>query len=177
MPAALGLPDHIPGGAHRRSGLQIRQLTPADRDRLAEAFARLSDRTRYLRFHTPKPRLSSAELTYFTEIDHTTHEALVAVEPEEQRLVGVARYAPVHGEPATADFAIVVADEWQGRGVGGRLARDLLARAAANGVRRITASTLEENRAARRTLRGLGFRTRGFAGGVVEMDLALAAPA
>jgi RimJ/RimL family protein N-acetyltransferase len=180
MPAPLGSPDPTVGAAApapaRPPGgtrLDVRPITPHDRDRLAAGFAALSARTRYLRFLAPKPRLSERELTYLTEVDHRTHEALIAVVPEDGRLVAVARYAPVHGEPGTADFAVVVADEWQGRGIGSRVSRELLRRAADNGVRRLTAITLEENRAARRMLRRLGFRTTGFGGGVVELELAL----
>jgi RimJ/RimL family protein N-acetyltransferase len=179
MPAPLGLPDPVPGGAAAvvawppgGTPLHVRPLASDDRDRLAVAFAALSDRTRYLRFLGPKPNLSAAELTYLTEIDHRTHEALVAVDAD-GRLVAVARYAPVPDEPGTADFAVVVADEWQGRGVGLRVSRELLRRAAANGVRRLTATTLDENRVARALLRRLGFRTTGFGGSVVDLELAL----
>jgi len=180
MPAPLGLPDHAsvaraasPGGPFR---LQVRPLTRDDRERLAEAFSRLSPRTRYLRFHAPKPRLSAAELTYFTDIDHVTHEALAAVDSADGRLVGVARYAPIPGQSGTADFAIVVADEWQGKGVGRWLARELVGRARANGVETLSATTLEENRVARTLLRAVGFKTRAFGGGVVELELDLAVP-
>ena len=171
MPAPHGLPDHIASATGGPSALQVRQLTTADRDRLAQAFARLSDRTRYLRFHAPKPKLSQRELTYFTEIDHITHEALVAVAPDDERLVGVTRYAPVHGEEATADFAIVIADEWQGRGLGRELARRIVVEAHAAGVERLTASTLGINVAARRLLVGLGFEPRGTQFGASEFEM------
>jgi RimJ/RimL family protein N-acetyltransferase len=177
MPAPHGLPDPVAGAAAAAwppggTPLHLRPLASDDRERLAAAFAALSERTRYLRFLGPKPSLSARELTYLTEIDHRTHEALVAVDPADGRLVAVARYAPVPDEPGTADFAVVVADEWQGRGVGLRVSGELLRRAAANGVRRLTASTLDENRVARGLLRRLGFRTVGFGGSVVDLELA-----
>ena len=49
---------------------------------LADGFARLSDRSRRLRFLSPKPALSPVELGYFTDVDHHDHEALGALEDE-----------------------------------------------------------------------------------------------
>jgi RimJ/RimL family protein N-acetyltransferase len=146
----------------------IRAITAEDSARLADAFAGLSDRSRYQRFLSPKPRLSSAELRYLTDIDHRTHEALVAVDPSDGSLVGVARYA---GDPA--DVAIVIADAWQGRGIGTRLLRELVARAEANGISDLSATTLHDNPAARALLRRVGFRTRSISGGLVELGLDL----
>jgi RimJ/RimL family protein N-acetyltransferase len=157
------------GGA----SLHVRPITAGDRERLAAAFDALSERSRHLRFLAPKPRLSSAELTYLTDIDHRTHEALVAVEPASGRIVAVARYAAVAGVPDTADVAFVVADEWQGRGVGTRLIHALRERAIENGLARLVATTLHDNRAARVVLRRAGFRTRQMAGGILELALEL----
>jgi prephenate dehydrogenase len=152
----------------------VRDVVDAgDRERLAAAFDALSERSRQLRFLAPKPRLSSAELTYFTDVDHRTHEALVAVEPASDRIVGVARYATPAGARDTAEVALVVADEWQGRGIGTRLMNDLRERAIENGLARLVATTLHDNRAARVVLRRAGFRTRHMAGGMLELALEL----
>src|SRR4051812_234289 len=158
------------GGA----SLHFRPITAGDRDGLAAAFDALSERSRQLRFLAAKPRLSSAELTYFTDVDHRTHEALVAIEPGSGRIVGVARYATLVGAPDTAEVAFVVADEWQGRGVGTRLMRELRERAMENGLARLAATTIHDNRAARVVLRRAGFRTRHMAGGILELALELA---
>jgi RimJ/RimL family protein N-acetyltransferase len=152
--------------------LEVRPVTPEDRAALAEAFRRLSERARHDRFLGPKPRLSSAELTYLTEIDHRTHEALAAVDPEDGALIGVARYATVRGERECAEMAVFVIDAWQGQGVATMLGRRLLRRAAENGITRLTATTFADNRPARSLLRRLGFRTTWFGGGVVELERA-----
>jgi len=151
----------------------VRPIGPDDRERLAAAFAALSERSRQRRFLVPKPRLSSAELTYLTEVDHRTHEALVAVDPATDRIVGVARYASAADATGVADVAVVVADEWQRRGIGTRLLLDLRERAVENGVARLVATTLHENRAARVVLRRAGFRTRQMGGGMVDLVLEL----
>ena len=180
--AAVSTDTTAPGGGSppvraisTRGGasLHIRPITAGDRERLAAAFDALSERSRQLRFLAPKPRLSSAELTYFTDVDHRTHEALVAVEPASDRIVGVARYATLAGARDTAEVALVVADEWQGRGIGTRLMNDLRERAIENGLARLVATTLHDNRAARVVLRRAGFRTRHMAGGMLELALEL----
>ena len=62
------------------STVLIRQVHSADAPLLADGFARLSTRSRQLRFLTPKKELSPAELRYFTDVDHHDHEALGALD-------------------------------------------------------------------------------------------------
>ena len=150
--------------------VDIRPLTRADRDRLADAFARMSARSRRDRFLGPKPRLSSAELTYLTDVDHRRHEALAAIDPEDGRIVGVARYVAEPAEPRTADVAFFVLDAWQGQGVATMLGERLLQRADENGIARLTAVTFTHNRAARAVLRRLGFSAVGIGADVVELE-------
>jgi GNAT superfamily N-acetyltransferase len=50
----------------------------------------------------------------------------VAIEAESRRGVAVARYAGYAGEPGRSEFAITVADDWQGRGIGSAFSRRLL---------------------------------------------------
>ena len=151
--------------------LEVRPITVADRDRLAAAFELLSERSRHNRFLGPKPRLSDSELTYLTDVDHRSHEALAAIDPSDGALVGVARYATPQGESGMADMALFVVDLWQGQGIGTMLARRLLARAAENGIARLTATTFADNGPARAVLRRLGFRTTWFGAGVIELAL------
>ena len=155
--------------------LLIRSIQAGDSARLAAAFDGFSDRTRYLRFLGPKPRLTAAELRYLTDVDQHRHVALAAVGPT-GAFVGIARYAMAPGDEDTADVAVVVADEWQGRGVGTQLMRELVARAAANGIPKLTATTLHENPGARALLRRVGFRTASIGGGDVELELELQPP-
>jgi RimJ/RimL family protein N-acetyltransferase len=152
--------------------LGVRPISADDRDAFSTWFGRLTPESRRRRFHGPKPKLSARELIYLTEVDHVTHTALVAVD-DAGELVGEARYATGAPESRVADFAITVADDWQGRGVGSRLAAQLVRAARANGMTQLTASTLWENAAARALLRGLGFRYAGSDGGALEYVLAL----
>src|SRR5216683_930913 len=102
------------------SWVAIRPVRPEDGPLLTDGFARLSARSRRSRFFTGKVRLSEAEVRYLTNIDHHDHEALCAVS-RDGRGVGVARYIRDRDETASAEVAVTVVDEWQGRGLGGKL--------------------------------------------------------
>jgi GNAT superfamily N-acetyltransferase len=136
--------------------LVIRPIGADDKQRLAAGFEKLSDRSRYRRFLSPHPRLSDEELRYFTEVDHHDHEAMVALDPETGEGVGVARYVRSENDPTAAELAVTVIDDWQGRGVGGRLATALAERARKEGIHRFTALMLAENELMLNLLRDLG---------------------
>jgi RimJ/RimL family protein N-acetyltransferase len=160
------------------SAVRIRQLTGDDAELLADGFARLSLESRQFRFLTGKPRLSAAELRYFTAIDHHDHEALVALSLVDGRGVGVARYVRYAKDPQTADVAVTVIDEWHGRGLGTELMTRLIDRAVAEGIRRFTASIAADNVAVLRLLRDISvdYVLVGFEDGIVEYEISLPPP-
>ena len=124
--------------------LDIRQVRPDDKRLIAEGIERLSPESRYRRFFRPLDRLSERDLAYLTEIDHTDHEALAAIDPEAGELVGVARY--VRGaEPHLAEVSVVVGDPWQRRGVATALLEHLVERARAAGITHFVALVMDEN--------------------------------
>jgi RimJ/RimL family protein N-acetyltransferase len=131
-----------------RDGEQIviRPIRPEDRAELAAGMQRLSPESRYRRFLTPASELSAAQLSYLTEVDHSDHEALVALQPETGHGIGVARFVRSPEDRELAEVAVAVADSWQGRGVGTALLGRLAERARAEGVSRFTAEVLAENR-------------------------------
>jgi RimJ/RimL family protein N-acetyltransferase len=153
--------------------LHVRPIRRSDREALASEFARLSPESRRRRFLSAKRELSDTELRRLTEIDHRSHEALVAIEAESGRGVAVARYAGNGGEPGLSEFAITVADDWQDRGIGAVLSRRLLIRAREEGVRVLEATALADNHAALALLRGLGFRVSSLGGGLADLRLRL----
>jgi RimJ/RimL family protein N-acetyltransferase len=157
---------------HTAALIHVRPIDWRDRDAFSAWFGRLSDDSRRRRFLGPKPRLSGRELTYLTEVDHVNHTALVAVDDGGQ-LIGEARYATSQPGDRIADFAVTVADEWQGRGVGTRLAARVIEAARANGMTRLTAMTLWDNTAAIALLHRLGFLRAGYDGDALEYELAL----
>ena len=88
------------------SVVHIRPIGPDDKALLEQGFEQLSAESRYRRFHHPVKRLGKRELDYFTTVDHTDHEALVALGPHGTELVGVARYVRL----ADRQFAEVAID-------------------------------------------------------------------
>ena len=153
------------------SSVEVRPIRPEDREYLRSGFARLSDRTRYLRFQAPLPSLSDQQLSYLTDVDHHNHEALVAFDPEREEGVGVARFVRVGDD--VAECAIVVADDWQGRGLGTILLDRLVQRAREEDILRFTALVLAENDDALRLLERLGDTEKRSLGSQVELDIAL----
>src|SRR5262252_3672788 len=149
------LPGHRPQSAAKgkrvvlRDGSKvvIRQVQPADAPLLADGFARLSDRSRRMRFLARKDQLSAAELRYFTDVDHHDHEALGALDQMDGRGVGVARYIRDADDPHAAEIAVTIVDDWQGRGLGTELLTQLSRRARAEGIHRFTALVAADNQA------------------------------
>lgn len=141
-----------------RSGhrVLVRQLERQDRPVLAEAVAALTERSRFLRFHSGIARLSESTLRSLTEIDHHDHEALAAVEPTSGAIIAVARFIRDDADPHAAEVAVTVGDSWQRRGLGALLLRRLARRAVDVGVHHFTADVLAENRATLDLLRRLG---------------------
>ena len=156
------------------STVLIRPLTRDDRDLLRSGFEHLSDRSRYLRFQTPLATLSDRQLSYLTDVDHHDHEALLAIDPETEAGVGVARFVRINQE--VAECAVTVADDWQGRGLATQLLNRLVDRAHEEGVQRFTALVLAENAEALRLLERLGDTEERRVGSQVELDIALPAP-
>jgi GNAT superfamily N-acetyltransferase len=138
------------------SEVEIRPLTPDDKAGLAAGFERLSELSRYRRFLSPTSHLSARQLAYLTDVDHHDHEALVAIDPSSRDGLAVARYVRSTENPGEAEFAVAVADDWQRRGLGTALLRQLAARARAEGITRFTGFVLEDNEPMRGLLQSLG---------------------
>ena len=157
--------------------VEVRPLERCDRRLLAAAIERLSDRSRYLRFATPKPRVTERELDHLVDVDHHDHEALLAIDPLTGRGVAVARYVQVPGQPSVVELAVTVADDWQGIGLGSALLAGLTRRALDEGHTAFRAYVLAINRQAITMVRRAGFRARPGAGTLLEYELALVAEA
>lgn len=141
-------PERTPFG----EAVQLRRLESGDRASVLEIFAGLGPRSRELRFLTPKPRLSSADLHQLTAVDHHDHVAILAVSARDGRPIGIARFVRDPGRPDTADVAVAVVDPWQDRGVGTLLVSALTERALEVGVHRFTLVMDQDNEGAVRLL-------------------------
>ena len=152
--------------------VSLRPIEPGDRERLRRGFDRLGPESRYRRFFSPVDHLTESQLDFLTRVDHHDHEAIVAIHDGEIR--GVARYVRAAEGARSAEVAVVVADDWQGRGLGTHLLDSLSRRARSDGVHTFTAAALSENRAVIDLLGGLGSTvTRQAGGGQVELEIEL----
>jgi RimJ/RimL family protein N-acetyltransferase len=153
--------------------VEIRAMQADDAAALVRFHASLSPHTTYLRFFSIHPELTPQEVERFPHVDHREREALVAV--ADGSIVGVGRFDRIPGSP-DAEVAFVVADSWQGRGVGTVLFRSLLLRARQLGVERFTADTLAHNRRMLNLFHRCGLPvTSRFDGDVVRVVIDLAA--
>lgn len=138
---------------HDGLAITIRPITPDDKERLAAGHALMSAETQRLRYLMPKPRLSGAELRYLTEVDGVDHVAFVAIADDyPDATLGVGRFIRSRERPDTAEFAIVIADAFQGIGLGGAIAEQLADAASERGIRHFSATVLHENTAVRALL-------------------------
>ena len=133
----------------------VRPIRAGDRDELLRSFERLSPEARYRRFLHPVAHLTDEDLTYLTDVDHHDHEALVALDPDGGAGVGVARFVRAD-DPAVAEVAVTVTDDWQGLGVGTALLERLVDRARAEGISRFCALIQADNRRSQELMRTIG---------------------
>jgi RimJ/RimL family protein N-acetyltransferase len=129
------------------SRVEIRAQRPQDRKDLEAA-----------RFFGAKRHFSEKEVEHFLNIDFVNHVALVVVahENSNQTIVGAGRYVLV--EPGTAEVAFGVVDEFQGRGIGAALMRNLASIARQAGLNKLIAEVLASNLAMLRVFEKSGLQ-------------------
>jgi len=163
-------PDVELDGQH----LLIRPIKPEDAPLFQALFARLSKTSIYQRFFTPMSSLPHDMLVRFTQIDYDREMALVALDrgAPQERMIGVAR---IIGRPdgREGEFAVLVDDESQGRGVGAELLSRSLRIVRERGMRKVWGTALTGNTQMIHLARKLGFSVRHTAGGEYEMHIDL----
>jgi acetyltransferase len=150
----------------------IRPILPSDLDALRTFFAALSRATLRFRFHSSINELPEHLLRGFM-VGQLAHSAVVAEindgPVEQPMLVAEARFIR-KADSESAEFALVVADNWRRIGLGTTLTRILAQRARFSGVRRLWGDILEDNKAMRGLAHSLGARlSRGM--GCVRLSL------
>jgi acetyltransferase len=183
-PATPALPGQFSGEVTLPdgTGLRVRPIRPEDEPRLARFHAGLSDRSVYQRYFRPIPlaqRVRHARLSRLCFADFRTEIPLVVVRgagsPDEE-ILAVGRLHRDPGRPE-AEFALVVADAWQRRGVGDQLLARLEEAARAAGCTRLTGTLLAENLPMQRLCHRRGFTLHPGSGGEVTAERSLARPA
>jgi acetyltransferase len=144
----------------------IRPIRPEDEPLVARFHQNLSERSVYFRyFHQLRyeQRVSHERLTRVCFIDYDRQMALVAEsqnpETRKPEILGIARLIKLQND-REAEFAVLVADRWQGRGVGSELLRRAIEFARDEGIGRIVGYVLAENTAMRKLCQRAGFTLR-----------------
>lgn len=120
----------------------IRPITPLDEAAERRFFARLTPRTRWLRFHQGDSAINEGLIHFFTHVDQDRHAAFVA--EHEGEIVGEARYV-ANPDAQSCELGIVVADDWHHTGIAQRLMQALIEAARAHGFRTIEGLVLAGN--------------------------------
>jgi acetyltransferase len=152
-PADVGASWTLPDGLVVR----VRPIRPEDAE-MEQSFVRhLSANSRHFRFMNGLKELTREMLVRFTQIDYDRELALLALVARDgvETEIAVARYT--RSDASSAHLALVVADEWQGRGIGRRLLETIIEAARARGVTRLEAELLADNLPIQALLAQLGF--------------------
>ena len=167
-------PAELEGELKLRDGstLLLRPIRPEDAALEKRFFEGLSEKSRYQRFLNQMAQLPPQLLARFTQLDYDRELALVALAPGAAEFVGVGRYAP-NADGETAEFALTVADAWQGRGIGRALLERLCDCARSAGYRTLLGNILNANHDMLGLAERLGFVQSGRDGDLVTVARAL----
>ena len=140
--------------------LPVRRIRAEDAAALQRLVGRSSDRSVELRFFGPLKELSDEMAERFADVDGEDRYAVVALDPENpDEIVGVARYERERGTDG-AEYAALIEDRFQHRGLGIGLTRNLIEAARENGIRHLHALVLRENAGMLSLLRSLDLPER-----------------
>ena len=151
----------------------IRPIHPDDAQMLQDLVQNLSPESRYYRFVSSMTELPASMLSRLTLIDYDREMALVAIhrtrqagkdgEPvETERIVGVSRYI-TNPDKSSCEFSLVVADDFNGKGLGSRLMLSIMEEARDKGLAEIEGLVLANNPGMLKLMKGLGFHIKPFA--------------
>jgi len=172
-------PSHLVTSYQNKDGrtVTIRPIKPEDADIESEFVRKLSAETKYFRFMNTIRELGQSQLIRLTQIDYDREMAFIAVTEKdgEEVEIGVCRYA-TNPDGESCEFAIVVADDWQGKGLARRLMGVLIETARSRGLKYMNGDFLSENGRMVAFVASLGFvmsphpEDSGLKRGVLTLD-------
>ena len=168
-------PEHLEAYRNTRDGrdVLIRPVRISDEPLLKDFFYSLSDQSTYRRFISARKDMPHQRLQEFVVIDYTTEMILLVVEPDEEHevVLGVGQYA-IDPHTHTAEVALVVQDQQQGRGIGTELLRYLTYLAKREGLLGFTAEVLTDNEVMMHLFQSAGFEFQAQReGGVYQVRM------
>ena len=171
-------PSHLTGTWQAPDGraVTVRAIRPEDAQIEREFVQRLSAEARYLRFMSTVKDLTPAMLARLTQVDYDREMALIATVADgaHERQIGVCRYT-IEPDDESCEFAVVVDEAWQGRGLGKHLIGRLIDIARRRGLARMRGEILSSNTRMLDLVSKMGFIVGGVPGtpGVKEAVLRL----
>jgi acetyltransferase len=156
-------PSHLVKKVQLRDGtdIVIRPIRPEDAEMEAKFIRDLSPESKYFRFMNSVQELSQEMLVRFTQIDYHNEMALIAVatEGDGEIQVGVARYT-TNVDKKSCEFAIVISDQMQGKGIAHHLMRRLMNIARDRDLEIMEGQILSNNHRMLKLVTTLGFEVR-----------------
>ena len=139
----------------------LRPIRPEDEDMEKELLAGLSEETQRYRFFEPLKDITHELLIRFCNIDYEREMAFVAEYDAggKKRIVGVSRLI-INADQQNAEYAVLVADDFTGRGLGLKLSDKIVGFAKEKNIKKVYAVTLADNRRMKALGRKLGFVTK-----------------
>lgn len=134
------IPVHLRDGTE----LYLRPVLPGDNERTTSGPVEFSSDTLYRRFQSTRGPTKSL-MTYLFEVDYVDHFVWVMTDGPDGPVVADARFVRDEHDPSQAEIAFIVADAYQGRGIGSFLMDAIAVAAWYDGIRRFTARVLSEN--------------------------------
>lgn len=154
--------------------LCIRPIQPEDAPLMRLLLEQCSEKSIYQRFFSHMQKLPRSMLIRFTQIDYDREMAMVALDEDagEPRMLGIAR---VIGGPGgeSGEFAVLVGDPWQGKGIGAKLLTRVLRVVQERGMKTVWGTALAQNTQMAGLARELGFEIERVSGGDYEMTIDL----
>ncbi|MGD8843041.1 MAG: bifunctional acetate--CoA ligase family protein/GNAT family N-acetyltransferase [Gammaproteobacteria bacterium] len=162
---------------HDGTDIVIRPIRPEDAEIEQQFIRDLSSEAKYFRFMSALQELTPEMLVRFTQIDYHNEMALVAVRQtrDTEEEIGVARYV-TNPDKKSCEFALVVSDRWQRKGIGHHLMRKLMDSARERGLETMVGEVLRDNVKMLELIGNLGFRTSNHPEdrGIVQVETELA---
>ncbi|NVM01984.1 MAG: GNAT family N-acetyltransferase [Candidatus Helarchaeota archaeon] len=132
-----------------RDGIKIffRPIKPSDADIWVELYNSLSKNTKYLRFFSNMPKPTQKMIEKYTKIDYINNFAIIAIYNENgiDKMIGVVRYGLNPPGSDSAELAVVVADKWQGKGLGTKMLLYMLRVMQKRGVKKVKGDVFLQN--------------------------------
>ncbi len=141
----------------RQGRVSLRSIRAEDYSAVKSFIGRLSPQSAYLRFHISNTDLAREKIVELTNLDYNREIAVVAQDYEYPEMIrAVARFKRINGS-STAEFGLIVEDQWQRRGLASLMMKTLHEKAKENGITMLIGYVLRGNESMFALMDSLGY--------------------